>query len=145
MHVLQPRHDLRFRVEAANELRSVGIAGQNDLDGDFAADGGLIGPINRTETASSDAFRETVSFEDRPLWCLQVLSPSPLVSISRTHHRVNSPTPSKVHTSSHPALPAEGERWDGAVIPCHLYSFLMCLSKPPPAKGGKVSLPVIRM
>ena len=51
MRVLQPGHELRLSLEAADELRMVGVLRLDDLDGDLSTDRRLIRPMHRTEVA----------------------------------------------------------------------------------------------
>ena len=51
MGMFQPRDKQRFCFEAADEVRMVGVLGQNDLDGDFALDDGktVLGQVIERE------------------------------------------------------------------------------------------------
>jgi len=63
MHVLQPGDQLRFGFEPADKFGAVGVARQDDLDGDFALDSRLEGAINSREPADSDQFAQQISLD----------------------------------------------------------------------------------
>ncbi len=56
MRVLQLGDDLCLSLEAADEIRVVGILGQDNLDRHFAAHSGLIGAIHGAKTARPNVF-----------------------------------------------------------------------------------------
>jgi hypothetical protein len=56
--VLQAGDELSFGFEAADELRVVGVAGQDDLDRHFTLDEGLNGAVDHAEAAFTHAVAE---------------------------------------------------------------------------------------
>ena len=82
MRVFQPRNQLRFDFEAANELRLIGVFRQDDLDGDIATNRGLIGAIDYTEPPCTDALTQLVALDRATIelvqreppgrWCVRV-------------------------------------------------------------------------
>ncbi|MCZ7627461.1 MAG: hypothetical protein M5R38_18345 [Candidatus Methylomirabilis sp.] len=63
VHVLQPGDDLGLRFEPADEFGRVGVARQDDLDGDFALDSRLEGAIYRREPADADQLAQQIPFD----------------------------------------------------------------------------------
>src|SRR5690349_12727500 len=61
MQVFQPRHKLRFRLEAANKIRTIGELWQNDLDRDIALDQRLVGTVNRAEASYTEEFVQLIA------------------------------------------------------------------------------------
>ena len=65
VRMLEPRDQLRFGLEAADEVGVIGVLRQDDLDGDFALDERLHRPIDRAERIPRRSFRPGDSREWR--------------------------------------------------------------------------------
>jgi hypothetical protein len=63
VQVLQLGDQLGFGFETADEIRAVGVLGQDDLNGYLAIDGGLLRPVDGTIGPLADQLQQLVSFD----------------------------------------------------------------------------------
>jgi hypothetical protein len=61
VQVLQPGDDARLAFEAPDEIGAVGVLRQDDLDGDFTVNRGLVRPVDFPKSASADALAQFVT------------------------------------------------------------------------------------
>jgi hypothetical protein len=76
VQVLEASDQLRFSFETPDEIRLVGEVRQDDFDRYFAANAGLLRPVNCAETPGAYPLQKGVTFDDVPT---QVAHATPLL------------------------------------------------------------------
>lgn len=64
MGVLEPRDQLRFGLEPADEFWLASEMGENDLDRDFPVNAALERAVNRAKTASGNLLAYFIALKD---------------------------------------------------------------------------------
>jgi hypothetical protein len=65
VRVFEPRHDLRFATEPLARTLVVEELARQDLQGDVAVEGGLVGPVDRGHAAPPERLDDAISAERR--------------------------------------------------------------------------------
>src|SRR5437660_847622 len=65
MEVFEARHELGLGLKTPDEIRMIGEVRQDDFDGDFASDSGLVGFVDRAEATRTNPFAQFVAFNSQ--------------------------------------------------------------------------------